>query len=251
MPSLLKQKKPKQVGKNARQAPHDLSQGASKYLIQTESTLKNCVVIFADLSGFQDLTLAFGDKRTFSIMTHLFSLFDAAAARYGVRTIKTNGDQHISICHQNVINNADTSHLSNTQRVFLYALAIHHITQRHPLLRSLGFGLRIGVARGDVLVSHPSYTADYSDIWGNTVNQAAMLERYTTPFSTAFNENAQHALTTPYKDKLVPQVFKTKVGALNVYCHYPTVAPSNKRQRLSSFAVKNLTLPTGKHHPYH
>ena len=218
--------------------------------------LPYCAVVFADLSGFQTLSRLYGDYCAFVTMTQLNAYFEKSAHKFGARIIKTNGDQHIAICHQPKTNacGSAASGYTNVQNALSYADAIHCISHQHAILGPLRLGMRVGIAFGDVLVSNSFSTKEQIDIWGSTVNLAAMLERYTQPYTTAIDEQAFKILNCAQPKAFMPCELDTKIGRLRVYCRLQkpisnrTIGCSVAHENTQYQAFKQLT---GKYSPYH
>ncbi|WP_338517708.1 adenylate/guanylate cyclase domain-containing protein [Alteromonas gracilis] len=218
--------------------------------------LPYCAVIFADLSGFQTLSRLYGDYCAFVTMTQLTAYFEKSAHECGARIIKTNGDQHIAICHQPKTNTCGLAapDYANVQNALFYADAIHCISNQHAILGPLQLGMRVGIAFGDVIVSNSLCTEKQIDIWGSTVNLAAMIEHYTQPFTTALDEQAFGVLSCAQPEAFMPCELDTKIGRFRVYCRLQKPITNSligcnvTHGDMQYQAFKQLT---GKYSPYH
>ncbi|WP_394220491.1 adenylate/guanylate cyclase domain-containing protein [Alteromonas gracilis] len=161
--------------------------------ILSKQYIENAVVIFTDLTGFQNLSEQYGDTMCISIIEALFSQFDAIATRLDLMPLKTNGDQYI------VVSLCDGSHLENgtisrsVSKAVNFSINARNLVSTNTLLVSSQCYLRVGIATGPVLAGFSSRLCSSFDIWGSTVNRAAMLEQFTAPNTIAICKNSfQH-----------------------------------------------------------
>ncbi|MCB4437368.1 adenylate/guanylate cyclase domain-containing protein [Alteromonas sp. McT4-15] len=203
--------------------------------------LSNAVVIFCDISGFQGLNLRYGDESTFAIVTTLFSKFERIARFYHVHPVKTNGDQFIGLCLNSyaegpfITQTGIEQKQKGSERALLFAKSMQSISSEHIHLTNLNCGLRIGIAQGNVLLSESLLNAGAIDIWGNTVNRAAMLERHTQVNSTALDKRAMASLPCVQSAELNETPLNTKIGTVTAYCYQHVKAPSP-----SNIDIKNI-----------
>lgn len=179
------------IDAHRRPHPAPYSQIPTKSLIKqnkgvsVKHTVKNAVVIFCDLSKFQQLTAQYGDITCSSIVESLFSQFDEIATSLQLTPLKTNGDQYIAVsfCADDTSSTISLSRcVSNTIE---FALKARNLVNSNPVLVSSSCHLRVGIATGDVVARDSARSFAGFDIWGNTVNQAAMLEQFTAPSTIA------------------------------------------------------------------
>lgn len=158
--------------------------------INSRYCLKSAVVIFCDLSGFQQLTVQLGDINCTGMVENLFSEFDALAAAFGLSPLKTNGDQYIvaGFCNNSAC--AKDALETSINNAIKFALRARNLVRNDTLLSSSFSQLRVGIATGLVLAGQSSRPFAGFDIWGTTVNRAAMLEQYTAPDTIAICEKS-------------------------------------------------------------
>ncbi|WP_421712463.1 adenylate/guanylate cyclase domain-containing protein [Alteromonas abrolhosensis] len=158
--------------------------------IKSSYCLKSAVVIFCDLSGFQQLTVQLGDINCTGMVENLFSEFDALAAAFGLSPLKTNGDQYIvaGFCNNSAC--AKDALETSINNAIKFALRARNLVRNDTLLSSSFSQLRVGIATGLVLAGQSSRPFAGFDIWGTTVNRAAMLEQYTAPDTIAICEKS-------------------------------------------------------------
>ncbi|WP_334018274.1 adenylate/guanylate cyclase domain-containing protein [Alteromonas sp. S015] len=155
-----------------------------------KSCIKKAVVIFCDLSCFQYLSIKYGDIMCARLVDTLFFEFDELAADLSLSPLKTNGDQYIAVSFSSD-NSHDTHSLLNAlQNTIEFALRARELVNSNALLASSSSQLRVGIATGHVVAGQSVRSVKGYDIWGTTVNRAAMLEQYTAPDTIAICERS-------------------------------------------------------------
>ncbi|MCZ8528640.1 adenylate/guanylate cyclase domain-containing protein [Alteromonas sp. PRIM-21] len=189
--------------KNAKQVQNDANKGVSvKHEVQC------AVVIFCDLSNYQGLAKQYGDTMCTGIVETLFSQFDKTANDLALVPLKTNGDQYIAVgfCSESSFAKS-CLHVAYQHEPFRvlqdvahcameFAIKARDLVSSHTLLMSSSCQLRSGIAAGALLAGYSSRVSSGFDIWGTTVNKAAMLEQATAPNTIAICEKTYHALHT-------------------------------------------------------
>lgn len=188
---------------NAKQVQDDAIKGVSvKHEVQC------AVVIFCDLSNYQGLAVQYGDTMCTGIVETLFSQFDETANDLALVPLKTNGDQYIAVgfCSESSFAKS-CLHVAYQHEPFRvlqdaahcameFAIKARNLVSSHTLLMSSSCQLRSGIAAGALLAGYSSRVSSGFDIWGTTVNKAAMLEQFTAPNTIAICEKTYHALNT-------------------------------------------------------
>lgn len=186
---------------NAKQVQNDANKGVSvKHEVQC------AVVIFCDLSNYQGLAKQYGDTMCTGIVETLFSQFDKTANDLALVPLKTNGDQYIAVgfcsessfaksCLHAAYKHEPLRILQDVAHCAMeFAIKARDLVSSHTLLMSSSCHLRSGIAAGALLTGYSSRVSSGFDIWGTTVNKAAMLEQFTAPNTIAICENTYHAL---------------------------------------------------------
>lgn len=186
----------------------DHVQSGDNKAVSVKHEVQCAVVIFCDLSNYQGLAKQYGDTMCTGIVETLFSQFDETAYDLALVPLKTNGDQYIAVgfCSEPsfakpYLHNAyqhepfrvlqDVAHCAMD-----FAIKARNLVSSHTLLMSSSCQLRSGIAAGALLTGYSSRVSSGFDIWGATVNKAAMLEQFTAPNTIAICEKTYHALNT-------------------------------------------------------
>lgn len=168
----------------------------------------NAVVIFCDLSNYQCLAEQYGDMMCTGIVEALFSQFDNIASEFQLIPLKTNGDQYIAVgfcCNNSLVEPSLYYAYQDEPGITFKEVANHAIefamktrdqVSSNTLLVSTSCQLRVGIASGALLMGFSSRISVGFDIWGSTVNKAAMLEQFTAPNTIAICDTTYHMLST-------------------------------------------------------
>lgn len=132
-------------------------------------------VLFADLAGFVAIAKMLGPGKTVALLDTLTREFDKAAARHGVEKIKTMGDGYMAVAGVPV---EQADHRARLARV---ALDMQDAVRRVAARTGLELVIRIGIASGPVTAGVIGASRMSFDVWGDTVNLAARLERMAGP----------------------------------------------------------------------
>ncbi len=131
---------------------------------------KKASIIFADMTGFTQLTNQLGPYQTTQLLNDLYSEFDTCAAAHNVEKIKTIGDAYMAVAGIPKPNKHDTENIANMAVQFM------QIAQKVSKRHGVDFGLRIGIASGPVMAGIIGKDRFAYDVWGDAVNLAARLE---------------------------------------------------------------------------
>ncbi len=131
---------------------------------------KKAHIIFADMTGFTNLTSMLGPLQTTELLNDLYSEFDKSAAAHNVEKIKTIGDAYMAVAGIPTPNKNDTENIANMAVDFM------KIAQKVSGRHGVDFGLRIGIASGPIMAGIIGKDRFAYDVWGDAVNLAARLE---------------------------------------------------------------------------
>ena len=130
----------------------------------------SATVLFSDFVGFSRIASRTSPEKLVEMLDGTFRAFDDITARHGLEKIKTIGDAYMCVGGIPV---ADPDHASRTVAAAL---------ELQTYLRQTGiFSARIGIHSGPVVAGVVGQRKFAYDIWGDTVNQAARLERAGQP----------------------------------------------------------------------
>lgn len=132
-------------------------------------------VLFADFVGFGRLSRELPPDQMIGLLDHLFHEFDEAADRFGVEKIKTIGDAYMAA------SGVPAYQPDHARRAVDLALRMQSIAQRFRSDRHLPVHFRIGLHTGPAVAGIIGQRKYCYDLWGQTINTAAMLEATGVP----------------------------------------------------------------------
>jgi class 3 adenylate cyclase len=143
-------------------------------------------VLFADFVGFGRLAQELPPGEMIGLLDHLFHEFDEAADRFGVEKIKTLGDTYMAAC------GVPAAQPDHAERLANLALRMLSIAERFESDRHLPVHFRIGLHTGPAIAGIIGRRKFCYDLWGDTINVAALLQSAGAPdrihVSQAFRE---------------------------------------------------------------
>lgn len=172
--------------------------------ISIKQKVSSAVVIFCDLSNFQRLTEKYGDMMCASVVEALFAHFDEIATSSQLTPLKTNGDQYIVVGFLTKNEVADKALYLCATNAVEFAVKARDLVSRNSLLVSMPCQLRVGIATGALISGSSNRSPAGFDIWGTTVNKAAMLEQFTAPSTIAICENTHRVFVAPAGKSGIP-----------------------------------------------
>lgn len=132
-------------------------------------------VLFADISGFVELSRRLGADGVVRLFNEICQEFDALAARHGVEKIKTIGDCYMAVA------GVPEPVADPARRLAAMAFDMQEAMARIQSRTAHAVGMRIAMATGPVLAGVIGTTKPQYDVWGPTVNLASRLESNGVP----------------------------------------------------------------------
>lgn len=133
-----------------------------------------CCVLFADIKGYQQLVERYGETAVIDKLDGFYNTLDRVAAKCSVYPLKTNGDEYMAVCGiGDSVHKADV-HVSN---IVSFGEQISRRFSQFSYAQNWPCQIRIGIATGPVSAGMPNRQHGTFDVWGKTVNTAAMLEQ--------------------------------------------------------------------------
>lgn len=169
-------------------------------------------VLFADFVGFGSLTQRLPPYEMIALLDHLFHEFDEAADRFGVEKIKTLGDSYMAACG---VPAAQPDHARRTAEL---ALRILSIAERFRSDRRLPVHFRIGMHTGPAIAGIIGRKKFCYDLWGDTINLAALLQTSGAPDRIHVSQAMREALGDTYRfEAREPLTLKARAPARTYY----------------------------------
>ena len=169
-------------------------------------------VLFADFVGFGRLAQELPPGEMIGVLDHLFHEFDEAADRFGVEKIKTLGDCYMAACGVPAAQPDHAARLANL------ALRMLSIAERSKSDRGLPVQFRIGLHTGPAIAGIIGRRKFCYDLWGDTINLAALLQRSGAPDRIHVSQAMHDALGDSFRfQSREPVELKGRIPAPTYY----------------------------------
>lgn len=153
-----------------------------------------CVsVLFADLSGFTDISRKLSAVELVKLLNDLFSRFDKLAEKHGAEKIKTIGDAYMVAAG---LNGSVADHAENVADL---ALGMQKAFGEFRIQNKVDLKLRIGVHSGAVIAGVIGKQKFSYDLWGDTVNVASRMESEGIPDKIQISAETRQMLPGNYQ----------------------------------------------------
>lgn len=149
---LLENVMPKAMAKRMRLSKGDISE-----------TIEDVTVVFAELRGLADYTLATSDNESVTALKRLIGAFDEAAAKHGVERIKTVGDTYLAVTGLSL------PLLDHMHRTVEFARTARQIVMNFNNERGTHLGLTVGIGSGPVIADVMGQGQFLFQLWGAAV----------------------------------------------------------------------------------
>jgi len=173
----------------------------------------DATVLVADLAGFTTLSAHVSADQVVSLLSEIFSAFDALVETLGLEKIKTIGDAYMAA------GGIDGSKADHTAAVADLALAMKRRLEQFNREYNTAFRIRIGISAGPIVAGVIGRQRFAYDIWGDTVNVACHLESRCSSEGIYVSEVVYQRLKDKYRFGTRVEIdFKreSKVGAYNL-----------------------------------
>ena len=172
-------------------------------------------VMFADFSGFTKLSETMDPKSLIELLNKYFSAFDSITMNHKVEKIKTIGDAYMCV------SGLPEESRGHAIRMCLVALEIQQYlgranTQREKL-RMPPWDMRIGIHSGPVIAGVVGERKFTYDVWGDSVNIAAVMEQYCEPGKVNISGTTYQNVSEVFEIEKRGAVESTKKGNLEMF----------------------------------
>ena len=154
--------------------------------------IENATVLFADLTGFTELSASTRAKDLVMLLNNIFSVFDELVTKYSLEKIKTIGDSYMLA---GGIPEPSDNHAESVAEMALEMLEVL------PEIRTetkKSINIRIGINSGDVSAGVIGKRKFAYDLWGDTVNIASRMEAYGKHDRIHVNDTTYNILKDKY-----------------------------------------------------
>jgi class 3 adenylate cyclase/tetratricopeptide (TPR) repeat protein len=163
---------------------------SSEFASELEAERRQVTVMFADISGFTQLSNELGAEQTHALLNRYFDAVDAIVESYGGTIDKHMGDNVMAVF------GAPIAHDNDPERAVRAACDVHLALQ--DVSRDVGRELQahIGIASGQVVASGTGSTAhrEYT-VTGETVNLASRLQDKAEASQTLISDRVRQSVS--------------------------------------------------------
>jgi len=172
-------------------------------------------VLFTDFEGFTELAETISPHELVEELDECFTQFDRIMAVYGVEKIKTIGDAYMAV---GGLPNPSTTHAIDTVNA---ALEIQQFMigwgEQREAEGKIRFRIRIGVHSGPVVAGVVGLRKFQYDVWGDTVNTAARLEKADTTERVNISETTYQLIKHKFQCEHRGKVDVKGKGEIDMY----------------------------------
>ena len=155
--------------------------------------IESATVLFADLSGFTQLSSLITANKLLLILNNIFSIFDELLIKHSLEKIKTIGDNYMLA---GGIPEPSNNHAIQVARMALDMLdAIPDINKS----TNQSLSIRIGISSGPLSAGIIGKSKFIYDLWGDTVNIASRMETYGFKNKIHISESTYNILKEDFK----------------------------------------------------
>lgn len=200
-----------------------LPQAVSKRLRAGENPIADdfaeVTVLFADIVGFTSMASRMRASDVIKMLSHLYTRFDDLALQFGVEKIKTIGDSYMAV------GGIPEPHQDHARRAVDLAVSMLATAAADGPFPNLP--MRIGVHSGPVAGGVIGSRKFAYDVWGDTVNIAARLEKAGLPGRVHVSQRTRDLTCDAYAYESLGPVELRGVGVVTSYLLVAPATPRN------------------------
>ena len=172
----------------------------------TARRYESVTVMFSDFEGFSRIASHCDPEQLVADLDRTFRVFDQIAERHGLEKIKTIGDAYMCVAG---IPDEEADHAARAVRAALDIQAYLATQDR--------FRARIGIHSGAVVAGVVGRDKFAYDIWGDTVNQAARLEKAGETGEVTLSKNTCDLLGDEFRYERIGTFEAKNIGTMDRY----------------------------------
>ena len=177
--------------------------------------IDECSILFADFVGFTKLTETLAPKTLIDLLHQVFCQFDNICKKHDIDKIKTIGDAYM--CVSGITKNK-TNH---TKRICMAACEMMDYLEKTNAqrlkMKMPTWEMRAGIHTGPVICGVVGDDKFTFDIWGDSVNTAALMEQNSIAGKVNVSESTYFRIESEYQIVERGEVITTKKGPLKMF----------------------------------
>ena len=174
-----------------------------------------CSILFTDFVGFTNLTETLSPKTLIDLLHQVFCQFDKICKNYDIEKIKTIGDSYM--CVSGLTKNKK----DHTKRICMAASEMMDYLKmanaQRLKLKMPTWEMRAGIHTGPVICGVVGDDKFTFDIWGDSVNTAALMEQNSSPGKVNVSESTYFRIKSDYQIEERGEIITTKKGPLKMF----------------------------------
>ena len=177
--------------------------------------IDECSILFTDFVGFTKLTETLAPKTLIELLHQVFCQFDKICRKYDVDKIKTIGDSYMCVSGIN------KNRKDHTSRLCMAACEmvdyVKKANAQRAKLNMPTWDMRLGIHTGPIICGVVGDDKFTFDIWGDSVNTAALMEQNSMPGMLNVSESTYFRVNSEYNFEERGEVITTKKGPLKMF----------------------------------
>jgi class 3 adenylate cyclase len=172
---------------------------------------ENVTVFFSDIVDFTKIASGLQPRIVIEELSDIFTNFDYIFHRNQCERIKTIGDAYLSVCGMPEANDEHARNILNA------ALEARDYMYNRNKSSKLKWTMRMGIHSGQVVGGIVGVEKYIYDIFGDTINTASRMERYSEPMQINVSEDTRNYAMNYFKFTPRPETEVKGKGKINMY----------------------------------
>jgi len=157
-------------------------------------------LLFTDFQGFTSMVSEMPPQVLLNELNEMFRNFDSILDSYKLEKLKTMGDSYM------VAGGLPEENGDHAERIVGAALEMQNYVEGRNRISKYKWAMRAGAHSGNVVAGVVGLRKFTYDVWGNTVNIANLMERYSLPgritITSTTYELIKHKFICEFKEKV-------------------------------------------------
>ncbi|MHB1685809.1 MAG: adenylate/guanylate cyclase domain-containing protein [Ignavibacteriaceae bacterium] len=171
----------------------------------------NVTLLFTDFQGFTSMASNMPPQILVNELNDMFKSFDTILESYRLEKLKTMGDSYMVACG---LPNESKDH---AKKIVNAALEMQDYLKERNKTSKYKWAMRAGAHSGNVIAGVVGLKKFTYDVWGNTVNIANLMERYSQPGMLTITEATYNLVKDNFNFKYKEKVDVIGNGEINTY----------------------------------
>ena len=172
---------------------------------------KSVTLLFTDFQGFTKIAARMNPNKLVEELNDIFKHFDAIIDKYGLEKLKTIGDSYM------IGGGFPKESEDHAAKVILAGLEmLDYIKQRNKISK-YHWNMRVGAHSGNIVAGVVGKNKFTYDVWGDTVNIANRMERYSEPGKINISSSTYNFIKNLFKCEFNDYLNVSGNGKIEMY----------------------------------